>query len=211
MIITIDGPAASGKGTLAKKIAAHFGLPHLDTGLLYRGVAAIMLDRGFDLHNEEIAHTIAQALDVADLHPDRLRGAAMGEAASIVASHPSVRQALLQVQRAFAEQLDGAVLDGRDIGTVICPQAQAKLFVTASARIRAQRRFLEAQQRGEEVTFEQILADIEQRDQRDSTRAVAPLKIADNTLLLDTSNLGIEAAFLTALDLIKSCQTKANT
>lgn len=199
MIIAIDGPAASGKGTLARKLAAHYGYAHLDTGLLYRGVGRIMLDRGFDLANAEIAATIAEFLDPADLDPERLRGAEMGEAASVVAAHPPVRAALLDLQRRFAAQAPGAVLDGRDIGSVICPDAELKIFVTASPEERARRRHLELQGRGEDITFDMVLADIRKRDERDSSRSSAPLVVPDDAIRLDTTHMGPDAVLAFAL------------
>lgn len=206
MIIAIDGPAASGKGTIARQLAAHFNLPHLDTGLLYRAVARIMLDRGFDLTNEEIAAAIAENLDPADLASERLRDASTGEGASIVAAHPSVRAALLQLQQQFARQEGGAVLDGRDIGSVIAPQAEVKIFVTASPEERAKRRFKELIGRGEitdsQAAYDAVLADIRKRDARDSGRAAAPLVIAPDAKVLDTTRLGIAAAFAAALVIV---------
>lgn len=208
MIVAIDGPAASGKGTLARRIAAHYGLPHLDTGLLYRGVARIMLDRGFPLDNVEIAETIAQHLDLADLDPERLRMREVGEAASVVAAHGPVRKALLELQRAFAGQPGGAVLDGRDIGTVIAPEAGAKLFVTASPEERARRRFRELVGRGEladdDAGYAAVLADIQRRDARDSGRADAPLLVAADAVVLDTTTLDIAAAFAAALAAVEA-------
>jgi len=208
MIVAIDGPAASGKGTLARRIAAHYGLPHLDTGLLYRGVARIMLDRGFPLDNVEIAEAIAQHLDLADLDPERLRMREVGEAASVVAAHGPVRKALLELQRAFAGQHGGAVLDGRDIGTVIAPEAGAKLFVTASPEERARRRFRELVGRGEladdDAGYAAVLADIQRRDARDSGRADAPLLVAADAVVLDTTTLDIAAAFAAALAAVEA-------
>lgn len=208
MIVAIDGPAASGKGTLARRIAAHYGLPHLDTGLLYRGVAKIMLDRGFPLDNVAIAETIAQNLDLADLDAERLRTREVGEAASVVAAHGPVRKALLDLQRAFAAQAGGAVLDGRDIGTVIAPDAGAKLFVTASPGERARRRFRELVGRGEigddAAGYDAVLADIQRRDARDSGRADAPLLVAADAVVLDTTTLDIEAAFAAALAAVEA-------
>jgi cytidylate kinase len=203
MIIAIDGPAASGKGTLAKRLAAHFGLPHLDTGLLYRAVGRRMLDRGLDLASADQAGDIAERLEVADLDEDRLRGSAMGEAASIVAAHPKVRKALLDLQRRFAHQRGGAVLDGRDIGTVIAPGADAKIFVTASAETRAKRRHLELERRGDAPAFETVLADIRKRDARDAGRPDAPLKPAPDAVVLDTTSLDVESAFEAALAIVK--------
>ena len=203
MIIAIDGPAASGKGTVARRLASHFGLPHLDTGLLYRGVGKAMLDQGLDLDNEEQAETAALTLDPQQLDDEALRGAQMGEAASRIAGHPKVRKALLTLQRDFALQSGGAVLDGRDIGTVICPDATAKLFVTASAQERARRRHRELQKRGDSIGFDEVLADIERRDERDSARSSAPLIKAQDACLLDTTNLDIEGAFRAALDQVE--------
>lgn len=208
MIVAIDGPAASGKGTLARRIAAHYGLPHLDTGLLYRGVAKIMLDRGFPLDNVAIAEAIAQNLDLADLDAEKLRSREVGEAASVVAAHGPVRKALLDLQRAFAGQPGGAVLDGRDIGTVIAPEASAKLFVTASPDERARRRFRELVGRGEigddAAGYDAVLADIQRRDARDSSRADAPLLVAADAVVLDTTALDIAAAFAAALAAVEA-------
>lgn len=202
MIIAIDGPAASGKGTLARRLAAHYALPHLDTGLLYRAVAARSLALGC-LDDPQAAAETARRLDPAAIDPEALRNAAVGEAASVVAAVPEVRAALLALQRRFAGQPGGAVLDGRDIGTVICPDADVKLFVTASAEVRAERRFLELQSRGEAATFAAVMADIARRDQRDSSRAAAPLTLADDAVLLDTSRLGITEAFAAALAIVE--------
>lgn len=204
MIIAIDGPAASGKGTLAKRIAAHYGYHHLDTGLLYRGVARAMLDQGKALQDDVAAAAIARALDFSKLDETRLRGADAGEAASVISVYAGVRQALLEGQRAFAQKSPGAVLDGRDIGTVICPDADAKLFITASPEERAKRRFLELSANGSPMTFDAVLADIGKRDERDQNRASAPLKMADDAALLDTTKLDRETAFRAALDLVKS-------
>ncbi len=203
MIIAIDGPAASGKGTIARRLAAHFGLPHLDTGLLYRAVARAVLDAGDPLADEAAALRAAQSLDTAHLDEARLRGRDMGEAASVVAAVPSVRAALKDFQRAFATGRDGAVLDGRDIGTVICPDADVKIFVTASPEERARRRFLELQGRGEDVAYDAILADIRRRDARDSGRSTAPLAAASDARLLDTTSLDIEQAFREALGIVE--------
>ncbi len=205
MIIAIDGPAASGKGTLARRLAAHYGLPHLDTGLLYRGTAAAVLASGGRLEDEAAAARAASGLDPARLGEDEsLRGRPMGEAASVVAAHPAVRAALLDLQRAFAAQPGGAVLDGRDIGTVICPDAQVKLFVTASPEERARRRTRELDGRGEPADPAAILEDIRRRDERDSARSAAPLLKADDALMLDTTTLGVEQSFLAALALVEA-------
>ena len=202
MIVAIDGPAASGKGTLAKRIAAHFGLHHLDTGLLYRAVARDVQRLGAALDDAERAAAAARALDPAGLDDPDLRKPGAGEAASIVARIPQVRAALLEFQRSFAHLSPGAVLDGRDIGTAVCPDADVKIYVTATPEVRAERRFLEMQGRGEAATYEGVLADIRRRDQRDASRDTAPMRSADDAFLLDTSNLDIEAAFDTAVGVI---------
>jgi CMP/dCMP kinase len=199
MIIAIDGPAASGKGTLAKRLAAHYGLPHLDTGLLYRAVGRVALDRGLDLEDADATADIAEFLDVGDVDETRLRGREMGEAASVVAAHPKVRKALLDLQRRFAHQRGGAVLDGRDIGTVIVPGAEVKIFVTAAPEIRARRRHLELEKRGDAPSYEEVLADIRKRDARDAGRNDAPLKPAPDAHVLDTTALDVESAFAAAL------------
>ena len=204
MIIAIDGPAASGKGTLAKRLAAHFGLPHLDTGLLYRAVARTLADAGTPLTEEAEAARVAAGLDPRALADPRLRGAEMGEAASVVSAFQSVRDALLEFQRSFAAQATGAVLDGRDIGTVVCPLADVKLFVTAAPEERARRRHLELLARNEQAEFTAILDDIRRRDERDLTRATAPLKAADDATVLDTTNLDADAVFRAALDVVES-------
>jgi cytidylate kinase len=204
MIIAIDGPAASGKGTLARRLAAHYGLPHLDTGLLYRATARVLLDQGSRLDDAEKAVSAARGLALLDFEEDFLRGREMGEAASVVAAIPQVRAALIDMQRAFAGRPQGAVLDGRDIGTVIAPNATCKIFVTASPEARAQRRALELRGRGEKVDYPAILEDIKKRDKRDSERAEAPLKPADDAHLLDTTDLNVEAAFAEALALVEA-------
>ena len=203
MIIAIDGPAGSGKGTLAKRLAGHFGLPHLDTGLLYRAVALTLLDAGLPLTDVSAAARAATSLDPSRLDDPRLKGGDMGDAASVVSAHQPVRDALLDLQRRFAAQPGGAVLDGRDIGTVICPQAVAKLFVTATPEERARRRYLELLARNEPAEFEVILADIRRRDERDMTRSAAPLKPAKDAVILDTTTLDAEAAFRAALEIVE--------
>ena len=189
LVLAIDGPAASGKGTLAKLLAAHYGLPHLDTGLIYRATARAVLDAGQSLDDADAATAAAGALDATQLDESRLRGREMGEAASVVAAIPTVRQALLDVQRRFAAAPLGAVLDGRDIGTVICPEAAVKLYVTANAQVRAHRRWLEVG--GEES---QVLAEVQERDARDMARADAPLRAAEDAVVIDTSEMGIVEA-----------------
>ena len=195
LLIAIDGPAASGKGTLAKRLAAHYGLPHLDTGLLYRAVALALIDAGRALDDEPAAARAATALDAERLGDPRLRTRPMGEAASRISAVPAVRAGLLAWQRRFAADPQGAVLDGRDIGTVVCPQARIKLFVTASGAERARRRHLELSARGEAATLEAIHADIEARDARDAARAAAPLRMAEDAVRLDTTDLDAEAVF----------------
>ncbi|MGH6867149.1 MAG: (d)CMP kinase [Methyloceanibacter sp.] len=209
MIIAIDGPAASGKGTIAKRIAAHYGLPHLDTGALYRAVARDTLANGNDPRDELAALSAALSLDSRTLDDPEIRAPALGEAASIVASHPEVRAALLDYQRAFARRKPGAVLDGRDIGTVICPDADVKLFVTATSAERARRRYLELMQIGMPVTEREMLADISRRDERDKSRDAAPLRQAEDAVLLDTTNLDIDAAFRAVIELIDAAMGHA--
>ena len=204
LVLAIDGPAASGKGTLAQRLAAHFDLPHLDTGLLYRATARAVLDVGKPLSDIDAATHAAATLDVATLDDKRLRGAQMGEAASVVAAMPQVRAALVSLQQRFAARPGGAVLDGRDIGTVICPDALVKLFVTASAEVRAGRRHRELQARADAPPFDTILDDIRRRDARDSGRADAPLKAAGDAVVLDTSRMGIEEAFEAAVAIVKA-------
>jgi cytidylate kinase len=204
MIIAIDGPAASGKGTLARRLAAHYGLPHLDTGLLYRAVAAALLDAGRPLEDAAAAADAAAAVEIAALDPVRLAGTGLGEAASRVAAMPEVRAALLRLQQDFARRPGGSVLDGRDTGTVIAPHADAKIFVTASPEVRARRRHDELVERGEPAPLEEVLANIRRRDARDAGRAVAPLKPAPGAVLLDTTELDIEAAFRAALSIVEA-------
>ena len=202
MIVAIDGPAASGKGTLAKRIAAHFGLHHLDTGLLYRAVARDVRHLGGALDDPATAARAARGLDPATLDDPGLRNPGAGEAASIVARIPEVRAALREFQLGFARRPPGAVLDGRDIGTVVCPDAEVKIYVTATPEVRAQRRYLEMKSRGEPATLEGVLAEIRRRDERDASRGASPMRPAADAFLLDTSNLDIEAAFDTAVGVI---------
>ncbi len=203
LIIAIDGPAASGKGTLAKLIAGKLGLACLDTGLLYRAVGRDVLAAGKSLENVEAAAAAARSMDATTLEDPSLRLATMGDAASVVAKFPAVRAALLDFQRDFARQEPGAVLDGRDIGTVVLPDADVKIYVTADVEVRARRRYEEQLARGEPVTFERVLETIRNRDARDMARKEAPLKAADDALILDTTNMGVEAALAEALRLIE--------
>jgi cytidylate kinase len=204
MIIAIDGPAASGKGTLGKRLAAHYGLRHLDTGLLYRAVAKALLDAGLQLDDREAAVAAAGALDPGGFDEKLLKSHAIGEAASLVSSIPEVRAGLLAFQRDFGQAPPGAVLDGRDIGTVIFPDAEVKILVTASAQERARRRTLELKAAGGQACEADILGDILRRDARDTTRAVAPLKAAPDAHLLDTTSLDIDAAFRAAVDIVEA-------
>lgn len=208
MIIAVDGPAASGKGTIAKALAKHYNLPHLDTGLLYRAVAATV--QRLDLDPAKEADAVAACdFDELTLADPILRDDEIGKLASIVSAHPLVRAALLQRQKRFAHQEGGAVLDGRDIGTVIAPDAEAKLFVRATPTIRARRRHNELQGRGASTTFDQVLADIRARDQRDSSRSAAPLVPATDAALLDTSFLSIEASVEKAIALVEARRNAA--
>jgi CMP/dCMP kinase len=198
MIVAIDGPAGVGKGTLARRLADRFGLRHLDTGLLYRAVARDVLVAGRAAGDMEAATSAARALDPATLSDPGLRTEAVGAAASVVAAIPSVRAALLAFQRDFARVPPGAVLDGRDIGTVICPDADVKIFVTASTDVRAERRWRELAARGTTLSREQVVAEMRERDERDTKRATAPLAAAADAVVLDTSALDIEGAFAAA-------------
>ena len=202
MIIAVDGPAASGKGTIAKALARHYGLPHLDTGLLYRAVALTVQRMELDPAIEADA-VAACNFDEGLLDDPALRQDAIGQLASICSAHPLVRAALLQRQKRFARQPGGAVLDGRDIGTVIAPDADAKLFVKATPQVRAQRRHRELQSHGSDVSFDKVLADIRARDARDSSRAAAPLKAAEDAVVLDTTELDAEAAFAEAVAIVE--------
>lgn len=204
MIIAVDGPAASGKGTIARRLAAHFGLPYLDTGGLYRAVGLAMLWAENDPDDAARAAEVAKTLDLRLLDDPALRGAATAEAASRIAVHPPVRAALVDVQRRFAGQAPGAVLDGRDIGTVICPDADHKLFVTADIETRAARRHKELIARGEASIYARVLEDLRLRDHRDSSRATAPTRQADDAVELDTTDLDIEGAVAAALATIAS-------
>jgi len=201
--VAIDGPAAAGKGTVARAVANEFGFAHLDTGLLYRAVGAKAMMRGRGVIVPKIAEDIAKTLSEDDLTRDDLRSARVAQAASKVAALPDVRAALLEFQKAFAKREGGAVLDGRDIGTVICPEAEVKLYVTASDQIRAQRRYQELKAKNAETKLETVAIDLRQRDIRDASRDVAPMRAPDDALLLDTSELSIDAAVAEAVALVK--------
>ncbi|HEX3863391.1 MAG TPA: (d)CMP kinase, partial [Stellaceae bacterium] len=199
MIIAIDGPAASGKGTLGKRLARHYGYRHLDTGVIYRAVAKALMDIGAELTDEVRAVAAAMELDPEKFGDPVLKTQKVGEAASVVSAIPKVREALINFQRQFAEGPPGAVLDGRDIGTVICPTADVKIFVLADPKVRARRRTLEARSRGEDADEALVLADIIRRDERDQNRAIAPLKPASDAYLLDNSHLDIEGGVRAAI------------
>lgn len=206
-IIAIDGPAAAGKGTLARRLAAELGYDYLDTGLIYRAVAMKVVRLRADPADAGMAEAVARALSAADLEAGDLRSDQAAQAASKVAAIPAVRAALLDFQRAFAATppgARGAVLDGRDIGTVVCPDAKVKLFVTASLEKRAERRLKELRQRGLEAIQETVYAEMRERDERDSSRSVAPLVPADDAFVLDTSDLDADQAFAAALSFVKT-------
>ena len=208
-IIAVDGPAASGKGTIAARLARTFGLPFLDTGLLYRAVGLGVLDSGGSLDDASAAEAVARALKAENLQDaDRLTSGDAGEAASRVAGYPGVRAALLEFQRAFATQPGGAVLDGRDIGTVIAPDAPAKLFVTAAPEVRAMRRWKQLTGRGDAIAYEEMLADIMRRDERDAGRGAAPMVQAQDAVLLDTTDMDIETAFDAARRIVEAARVR---
>lgn len=202
LVIAIDGPAASGKGTLARRLAAHYGLRHLDTGLTYRAVAAELLRRGHSVDDEQAALDCAATIDLTALDREYLSQHEIGEAASRVAVMPALRRAVVEIQRAFAEEPPGAVLDGRDIGTVVCPDAAVKLYVSASAEERARRRTEEIRSRGGTADYDAVLDDLRRRDERDLNRAESPLRVADDAIVLDTTDIGIEAAFQAAREIV---------
>lgn len=207
-IIAIDGPAAAGKGTLSRRIAEVYGFHHLDTGLTYRATAKALVDGGLPLDDEALAEGVARNVELAGLDRSVLSAHAIGEAASKIAVMPLVRQALVEAQRAFSVREPGTVLDGRDIGTVVCPDAPVKLYVTASAEVRARRRFDEIVGNGVPADFLEILADIAKRDERDMGRADSPLRPASDAHLLDTSEMSIEAAFQAAKSIIDAALNK---
>ncbi|KRA64602.1 cytidylate kinase [Caulobacter sp. Root656] len=207
-VIAVDGPAASGKGTVASRLAELYGYPMLDTGLLYRAVGVRLLDASGDLDDAVAAEAAARGLALAELEKAEVRTRAAGEAASRVAVHAGVRAALFDLQRDFALREPGSVIDGRDIGTVIAPEAPAKLFVTASPEVRAHRRWTQLVGQGESVTFDEILADIRKRDERDSGRASAPLAQAGDAVLLDTSEMTIPQAFDAARRIVETARAR---
>ena len=206
-VIAVDGPAASGKGTIAKRLAEAFGYPHLDTGLLYRAAGLALVKGGLDLDDEAAAETAARLVDHDHLGDPELSGAVAGEAASRIAVHPGVRRALIAFQQAFANREPGAVLDGRDIGTVIAPGAQAKLFVTASAEARAERRWKQLRQADGDLELEVVLADILRRDARDAHRDAAPMVMAHDAVLLDTTDMDISAATDAARRIVEAARS----
>ena len=209
LIIAVDGPAASGKGTVAARLARHYALPYLDTGLLYRAVGLAVIDAGGSVDDAAAAEAVARGIDAAHLEDvERLTDRGAGEAASRVAGHPGVRAALLDYQRAFAAQEGGAVLDGRDIGTVIAPDAPAKLFVTATPEVRAMRRWKQLTGRGEVIAYEDMLADILRRDERDAGRGAAPMVQAHDAVLLDTTEMDIDAAFDAARRIVEAARVR---
>ncbi|GGH05356.1 MAG TPA: (d)CMP kinase [Oceanicaulis sp.] len=206
MLIAVDGPLASGKGTIARALSARFGLPHLDTGTLYRAVAVAVLEAGDDPADAGAAEAAARSLDPAHIDETRIRTAGAGAAASIVSAHPGVRAALKAVQQDFARTPGGAVLDGRDIGTVIAPHADVKLFVTASAEVRASRRWSELVSRGETVTLEQIMSQLAERDGRDASRPDAPLMKAEDAVELDTTDMDEGEAIRAAIAIVEGAR-----
>ena len=207
-VVAVDGPAASGKGTIANRLALMLGLPVLDTGLLYRAVGMLTHKAGEDLDNEDAATAAAAMLSADQLENPALRTRAAGEMASRVGAHPRVRAALLEFQRTFAQQEGGAVLDGRDIGTVICPEAAAKLYVTATPEVRADRRWKQLQGQGEAVAYDDVLADIRKRDERDGGRSAAPMKPATDATLLDTTEMTIEQAADAARRIVEAARVR---
>jgi cytidylate kinase len=206
MIIAVDGPLASGKGTIARALSAHFKLPYLDTGTLYRATGVAVQDAGISTDDAEACAGIARSLNISAIDENRIRTAEAGAMASRVASIPQVRQALFELQRGFAGQPGGAILDGRDIGTVICPDADVKIYVTADAETRARRRWSELTAKGETLSFEQMLEQTRERDRRDTERADAPMRPADDATLLDTSSLSIDAAVTAAIEIVEKRQ-----
>lgn len=211
MIIAIDGTTASGKGTIARRLAAHYGVPHMDTGRLYRAVAVAALKQGLPLDAAGPLSDLARMLDLTDFVEHELRSAEAGKAASVVAAIPSVRQALFELQRAFATREGGALLDGRDIGTVIAPDADVKLWVDADVRQRGERRWKELVSNGEDVTLDQVIEQLKIRDARDQGRTDAPAAMADDAILIDTTDLTIDAAVERAMAAVKAVLAKGKT
>ncbi|PKP81146.1 MAG: cytidylate kinase [Alphaproteobacteria bacterium HGW-Alphaproteobacteria-18] len=211
MIIAIDGTTASGKGTIAKRLAAHYGLPHMDTGRLYRAVGVAALKQDVPLDAAGPLSDIARMLDLTDFIEHELRSAEAGKAASVVAAIPSVRQALFELQRAFATRAGGALLDGRDIGTVIAPDADVKLWVDADVRQRGERRWKELVGNGEDVTLDQVIEQLQIRDARDQGRTDAPAAMADDAILIDTTDLTIDAAVERAMVAVEAALAKGKT
>jgi len=207
--IAIDGPAAAGKGTLSRRIAETYGFHHLDTGLTYRATAKALLDAGLTLDDEAVAEKMAREVELAGLDRDILSKHEIGEAASKIAIMPAVRRALAEAQRRFSEKAPGTVLDGRDIGTVVCPAAPVKLYVTASPEVRAKRRYDEIRGKGGIADFDAIFDDVKRRDERDMGRADSPLKPAEDAHLLDTSEMSIEAAFQAAKSIIDAALSRS--
>jgi cytidylate kinase len=204
MIIAIDGTTSSGKGTLAKRLAKHYGLPHLDTGLLYRAVAKSALNKGIDFKDERECALLAAHVDLAEFDERELRSAGVGAAASVVATLPAVRRALFDLQRKFAQQEGGALLDGRDIGTVIAPDADVKLWVDASVEERARRRFLELSNMGEAVAEHDVLLQLKERDARDAQRKDAPMKPADDAIWIDTTRMNPDQCLAKAVEIVEA-------
>ena len=208
MIIAIDGPAAAGKGTLSRRIAQTYGFHHLDTGLTYRAAARALIEAGLPLDDEAVAEKMARKVDLAGLERNILAQHAIGEAASKIAVMPGVRRALVEAQRAFAQKAPGAVLDGRDIGTVVCPDAAVKLYVMASPEVRARRRYDEIVAGGGTADYAAIFEEVRRRDERDMGRADSPLRPAEDAHLLDTSEMSIEAAFQAAKAIVDACLSR---
>jgi cytidylate kinase len=204
MIIAIDGTTSSGKGTLAKRLAKHYGLPHLDTGLLYRAVAKAALNAGVDLKDEGACARLAAGVELDAFDELELRSSGVGAAASVVASLPAVRRALFELQRNFAQREGGALLDGRDIGTVIAPDADVKLWVDAAVEARARRRFLELSGMGEKVTEEGVLEQLKERDARDAARTDAPMKPADDAVWIDTTRMRPDECLAKAIEVVEA-------